>query len=114
MKKFACVALMLFMGSAAWAGKSTSPATLQDVQPTNFPPAKKKHQQYDFSVQTAGKNYQCRTPDDKKIDATQFVVGSSITFISDGRNGEIKTAQGKSAKCTITRVADAATPAPAQ
>jgi site-specific DNA recombinase len=68
---------------------------------------KKKHQQYDFTVLTTVKSYSCRTPDNKTINATDFVVGSPVTFTSNGKNGEIRTQQGKSAKCLITRVADA-------
>jgi hypothetical protein len=114
-KRFGCIALLLLLaGSTAFAAKSIEQATLQDLQPTNFAVAKKKHQQYDFSILTAGRSYGCRTPDDKKINATDFVVGSTITFVSNGRNGEVKTSQGKSAKCMITRVADAPAQAPAQ
>jgi hypothetical protein len=118
MKKSGCVLLALFflmtVGPVAHASKQTEQATLQDVQPTNYAVEKKKHQQYDFTVFTAGKSYSCRTPDNKTINATDFVVGSTITFISNGKNGEIKTQQGKSAKCLITRVADAPAQAPAQ
>jgi hypothetical protein len=112
MKKFGCIALIMLTGSAAWAAKQTGPATLQDVQPTNFAVEKKKHQQYDFTIATAGKTYSCRTPDNKSINATDFVVGSSITFVSNGKNGEVKTSQGKSAKCLITRVQDNSAPTP--
>ncbi len=95
---------MILTGSAALASRRTDQATLQNLQPTNFAVAKKQHQQYDFSVATAGRSYQCRTPENKKINATDFIVGSLVTFTSSGRNGEVKTMQGKSAKCMITRV----------
>jgi hypothetical protein len=101
-----CIALSMFAGATAYASKRTDPATLSDVQATNFGPAKKKHQQYDFSVLAAGRSYSCRTSEDKSTNATDFVVGSSITFISNGKNGEIETPNGKKAKCTITRVQD--------
>ena len=114
MKKFGSAALMILMATAAWAGKQTETATLQNVEPTNFAVQKKQHQQYDFTIATAGKSYSCRTPENKSINATDFVVGTQITFISDGKNGQVKTQQGKSAKCLITRVADASAPAPAQ
>jgi hypothetical protein len=112
MKKFVLMALIMLIGSAAFAEKRTEPGTIQDLQPTNFAVAKKQHQQYDFSILSAGRSYGCRTPENKKINATDFVVGSSITFISNGKNGEVKTPQGKSANCMITRVAD--TPGPGQ
>jgi hypothetical protein len=101
-----CIALSMLLGTAAFASKRTDTATLSDVQATNFAPAKKKHQQYDFSIQTAGRSYACRTSADKSTNATDFIVGSSVTFISNGKNGEIETANGKKAKCTITRVQD--------
>ncbi len=89
---------------AALAEKVAEQATLRDVQPTNFAVAKKKHQQYDFTVVTASRSYSCRTPDNKKINATDFPVGSTITFTSSGRNGEVVTPSDKKAKCMITRV----------
>jgi hypothetical protein len=89
---------------AGLAEKRTEPATLKDLQPTNFAVAKKKHQQYDFTVLTASRNYSCRTPENKKINATDFPVGSSIMFTSSGRNGEVVTSFDKKAKCMITRV----------
>jgi hypothetical protein len=106
MKKFGYIALIALLGSTAFAEKRTEPGNLQDVQPTNFAVAKKKHQQYDFSIVTSSRSYGCRTPDNKKIDATKFVVGAPITFTANGKNGEVKTASGQSTKCLITRVAD--------
>jgi hypothetical protein len=116
MRKFGYIALIALLGTTAFAEKRTEQGTIQDLQPTNFAVAKKQHQQYDFSIATTTHSYGCRTPENKKLDATQFVVGSSVTFIANGRNGEVKTAQGKSAKCLITRVADNSTspPAPTQ
>ena len=107
MKRLLCISLAAFSISPVWAAKRTDQATLSDVQATNFGPAKKKHQQYDFSVATADRSYSCRTADNKSINATDFVVGSTVTFVSNGKKGEIKTANGKSAHCTITRVQDA-------
>jgi hypothetical protein len=108
MKKLACIVLlMLVTGPVGFAAKRTEQATLKDVQPTNYGPAnKKKRQQYDFSILVPGRSYQCRTLDNKTINATNFVVGSTVTFISNGKNGEVETAEGKKAKCTITRVAN--------
>jgi hypothetical protein len=109
MKKLGCIAVMVLIGSTAFAAKHVDQATLQDLQPTNFAPAKKKHQQYDFTVATADRSYQCRTPDSKSTNATDFQVGSTVTFTSSGKSGKIKTVSGKEAKCTITRVADLGT-----
>jgi hypothetical protein len=106
MRKFASIALLAMLGTAAFAEKRVEPGTIQDLQPTNYAVAKKQHQQFDFSITTANHTYECRTPENKKLDATQFVVGSSVTFTANGRNGEVKTGAGKTAKCLITRVAD--------
>jgi hypothetical protein len=106
MKKFACIAWIAMMATSALADKLTAPGTIQDLQPTNYAVAKKQHQQFDFSIVTANHSYGCRTPENKKLDATQFVVGSPVTFAANGRNGEVKSSKGKSAKCLITRVAD--------
>ena len=108
MKQIAAFALILIsLGPAAFAEKFAEQATIRDVQPTNFGAARKKHQQYDFSILTAGRNYQCRTSEDKSFNATDFVVGSTVTFVSNGKKGEVKAANGKNAKCTITRVENA-------
>jgi hypothetical protein len=105
MRRIGYLALMAVMAiPGAFGAKSTEQATLKDLQPTNFAVAKKKHQQYDFTVATASRSYSCRTPEDKKINATDFLVGSTITFTSSGRNGEVITPQNKKAKCMITRV----------
>ncbi|AXC11804.1 hypothetical protein ACPOL_2482 [Acidisarcina polymorpha] len=110
MKKFGYFALIaVLLGTSAFAEKQTNQATLRDVQPTNFGPAKKKHQQYDLSILVPGRSYQCRTPDNRNFNATDFLVGSMITFTANGKSGEVKTAAGKKEKCTITRVEDAPT-----
>jgi len=107
MRNFAYIALMaMVVGTSAIAEKITAPGTIQDLPPTNYAVAKKQHQQFDFSIVTANHSYGCRTPENKKLDATQFVVGSAVTFTANGRNGEVKTEKGKTAKCLITRVAD--------
>jgi hypothetical protein len=104
MKKLLWFALIVLMGAPVWAAKTAAPGTIRDLQATNFAPGKKKHQQYDFSIQTASGNYQCRTSEKKSTNATNFPIGSAITFVSSGQKGEVKTATGKSAKCTITQV----------
>ncbi len=109
MKRFAWIALVALLRTTAFAEKVTEQGTIQDLQPTNFAVEKKKHQQFDFSIVTPGHSYACRTPDNKSLNASDFVVGSPVTFIANGKNGEVKTPKGKSAKCLITRVADAPT-----
>jgi len=111
MKKYAYFALIAMLATAAFAEKRVEPGTIQDLQPTNYAVARKKHQQFDFSIATATHTYGCRTQENKKLDATQFVVGSSVTFTANGRNGEVRSSTGKTAKCLITRVADNFPPA---
>jgi hypothetical protein len=106
MKRLGYIALIALVAASAFAAKVTEQGTIQDLQPTNFAVAKKQHQQYDFSIVTSSRSYGCRTAENKTLNATDFVVGSTVTFISNGKNGEVKTPQGKSAKCLITRVAD--------
>jgi hypothetical protein len=107
MKRIAYFGLIAaLMGTAAFAEQHTDQATLKDLQPTNFDVAKKQHQQYDFTLLTANRSYSCRTPANKKIDATRFLVGSTVTFVSNDKNGEVKTTDGKTVKCLITRVAE--------
>lgn len=104
MRKFASIAIIVLMGLPAMAAKRTDTGIIRDVQPTNFAPAKKKHQQYDFSIDTVVNSYQCRTSQDHSVNATDFPVGSSVDFIVNGKDAEIKTPTRKSAKCRITRV----------
>jgi hypothetical protein len=104
MKRFGSIALLLGMVSTALAAKYTAPATLRDVQPTNAPAVDKHHQQFDLFLATASSTYTCRTPAEKSMNATDFVVGSPVTFVFSGKNGEVKTSAGKKAKCLIVRV----------
>jgi len=104
MKKLASIAIIVLMGLPALAAKQKNTGIIKDLQPTNFAPAKKKHQQYDFSIDTVVNSYQCRTSQDHSTNATNFPVGSSVDFIIDGHDAEIKTPTRKSAKCRITRV----------
>lgn len=106
--KFALIGCIAMTTSSVWAAKTSVPATIKDLQPTNFSVSKKKHQQYDFSIQTTSTNYQCRTSQDKSLNATDFPVGTEITFTFDGPKGQIKTTNNKSTKCTITRVNNSA------
>lgn len=101
-------ALIVAMALPSFAAKKVSgTTTLKDCQPANTPDNNKKdktHQTYDLSFDAEGKNYTCRTPPDKSMDATDFVVGSSINYEVDGQKATIKTSEGKKLKCTVVRV----------
>lgn len=106
MKKIAALATIALLGLPAFAAnKITDTAVIRDVQATNFAPAKKKHQQYDFTLDTVNNSYQCRTAADHSLNATDFPVGTSVNLTVKGKDAEIKTPNKKSAKCRITRVA---------
>lgn len=108
MKRFT-TALFILAATAAWGATTQQPATLKDVQPTNTPTMKKAHQQFDFTLSTGTSDYTCRTPSNKKINPTDFVVGSSVTFQVSGKHGEVKTQAGKKASCDMVRVGQAGT-----
>jgi hypothetical protein len=108
MKRLGWVVLLLVAGGSACLAKTmTDQGTLRDVQPTTPPEVKKKHQQYDFSIATTDRNYTCRTPAGKNINVTDFVVGTPVVFQFGGKNGEVKTPEGKKVKCLIVRVENA-------
>jgi hypothetical protein len=51
----------------------------------------------------------CRTKENTKIKATDFVVGSDMTYEVNGNKGKVKVSNGKQVDCTIVRVANAQT-----
>lgn len=55
----------------------------------------------------SGKDYTCRTKGSAKIKATDFVVGSDMTYEVNGNKGKVKISNGKKVDCTIVRVANA-------
>lgn len=98
------VALMIAVSASA-ASKETGSTTLKDVQPAGQK-AKKHKQQYDLSfIGSTGTDYTCRTSEKDDVKATDLVVGSGATYEVKGDKGKLKTAAGKSYKCTIVRVA---------
>jgi hypothetical protein len=100
--------IMMFALCAAAGTKEKGKVALKDIQPAGVTDKKHKHQQYDLSfTTTAGKDYTCRTPENASIKATDFAVGSSISYEVNGNKGKIKTEAGKNVDCTIVRVADA-------
>ena len=99
-------AILLTAGAFA-AKKDSGSTTLKDFQPAGTTDKKHKKQQYDLTFDTAKSEYTCRTHENEKVQATQFVVGSSVSYTVNGNKGEVKSTQsGKSVKCTVVRVAD--------
>lgn len=94
--------------SAVAGSKDSGKTTLKDIQPAGTTDKKHKNQQYDLSFVTqSGKNYTCRTLEKTKMKATDFIVGSDLSYEVNGNKGKVKTSNGKQVDCTIVRVANA-------
>jgi len=101
------VILLVLLVSVGVAGtKESGSTTLKDVQPAGTTDKQHKKQQYDLTFAGSKNEYTCRTNENQKMQATQFVVGSPIAFSVNGNKGDVKSTQsGKSVKCTLVRVA---------
>ena len=97
-------AILLTAGAFA-AKKDSGSTTLKDFQPAGTTDKKHKKQQFDLSFSTAKNEYTCRTNENQSVKATDFVVGSTIGYKINGNKGEVKSASGKNATCTLVRVA---------
>jgi uncharacterized protein YcfJ len=117
MRKRDTIALFILAAAmtAAAGSKIEGTAALKDFQPTGTTDKKThKHQQYDLSFAAMGKLYTCRSVEKESLKATDFVVGSDVTYQINGDKGKVKDARGKEVECTIMRVAEVPTaPAPA-
>ena len=110
MRMIMIFAIGLMLSITALAGSKDSGKTiLKDFQPAGTADKNHKNLQYDLSFVTqSGKEYMCRTKD-TKIKATDFVVGSDMTYEVSGNKGKVKVSNGKKVDCTIVRVANAST-----
>lgn len=88
--------------------KDVGKTKLKDLQPAGTTDKDNKNQQFDFSFSASGKDYTCRTSEKTKIKATDFVVGSDLSYEVDGNKGKLKSSSGKKVDCSIVRVAEAA------
>ncbi len=115
-KTLALVVLGLFLTAmASAANKESGSTTLKDVQPAGTTDKKHKKQQFDLSFAGSKNEYTCRTNENQKVNATDWVVGSSISYKVSGTKGEVKnTESGKNVKCMVVRVAAVTTPAATQ
>jgi len=108
MRKLLSLALLItaLASVGVAANKESGSSTLKDVQPAGTTDKQHKKQQFDLTFATTKNEYTCRTNENQKVQATQFVVGSPITYTVNGNKGDVKSTQsGKNAKCTIVRVA---------
>src|ERR1700752_4495992 len=83
------------------ADKIKADTTLKEVQPPGVKDPDQKHQVYDLFFDAQGKTYTCRTDSGKSMNATDFVVGSSIHLELDGNKAKIKTRDNKKVECEI-------------
>ena len=106
-KTIALAAVVVLAAILAMAANKESGTTiLKDVRPAGTTDKKHKKQQYDLSFATAKNDYTCRTNENEKVNATDWVVGSSISYNINGNKGQVKNASsGKNVKCTVVRVA---------
>jgi hypothetical protein len=99
------LALMLFCSLPAMAGdKQKGAATLKDFQPAGTTDKNQKKQLFDLTFDTAGNEYVCRTKNDDKVKATEWPVGSNITFELDDDKAKLKSDRGKKVECKVVRV----------
>lgn len=99
--------IVLFLAILALAAnKESGNTTLKDVQPAGTTDKKHKKQQFDLTFTGSKNDYTCRTNENQKVQGTDFVVGTSVTYKINSNKGQVKsTSSGKSAKCTLVRVA---------
>jgi hypothetical protein len=110
-KRNLAIVFLLVTALPAFAGhKTEGRTTLKDMQPTGGTDKEHKHTAYDLTFGAEGKNYTCRTDYHKSINATDFVVGTEMTYKIDDQKVKIKSAQNKELECKIVRVEAAPTP----
>jgi hypothetical protein len=101
---YCAVLLVVLYVPFAMAEKEKGITALKDVQPAGTTDEKNKNQQFDFSFDVSGMSYVCRTSHKTKLKATDFVVGTNLTYELDEHEGKLKNASGKQVKCTVVRV----------
>jgi len=87
----------------SFADKFKTETTLKEVQPAGVKTKDDKHQVYDLFFEAQGKTYTCRTNPKKSMNATDFVVGSSLRVELDGNKAKLKTQENKKVECEIVR-----------
>jgi hypothetical protein len=110
MRELATIALLAAAMTVPALADNTSAgdSTLKDSQPAgvgNKHDKHQKHQVYDLTFDAAGNEYICRTNPDKSMNATDFVVGSGIHYVIDGKKVKISTPNNKKVGCEVVRVA---------
>ncbi|MGB6193648.1 MAG: hypothetical protein WBF42_14360 [Terracidiphilus sp.] len=97
--------ILIAAATAAAGSKLKGSGTLKDLQPAGTTDAKDhKNQQYDLIFVAAANQYVCRTEEKTKLRATDFVVGSAISYEIDKDKVKLKSSSGKETKCIVVRV----------
>jgi len=106
-KSLALFVIVLFFGILALAAdKESGSTTLTNVQPAGTTDKQHKKQQFDLTFSSSKNEYTCRSNENQKVQATDFVVGTTVNYKIDGNKGQVKsTSSGKNVKCTLVRVA---------
>ena len=94
----------LFATFPAFAAKLKGNTTLKDSQTAGVKDKEHKHQAYDLSFDAGGKSYTCRTDSGKSMNATDFVVGTSMKYELDGDKAKLESSEGKKVECKVVRV----------
>jgi len=107
MRRMIELTLLTMLSLPVIAGnKDSGTATPKEAQPAGTTNKKQKRQRYDVSFASAsGKEYTCRTGEMTSVKATDFVVGSNVTYEVNGDKSKVKTAAGKQVSCTAVRAA---------
>ena len=101
---YCAVLLLVLCVPYAMAKKEKGTTTLKDAQPAGTTDKKNKNQQFDFSFDASGMSYVCRTSHKNEVKATDFVVGTNLTYELDEHKGKLKNASGEQVKCNVVRV----------
>jgi hypothetical protein len=86
------------------AEKLKGSVPLKDLQTTGMKDKSHKHQAYDLFFETQGTSYTCRTDSNKSVNATDFVVGTTLRYEIDGDKASLWSPQNKKVECRIVRV----------
>ena len=88
----------------SFAAKIKGDTTLKDSQTAGIKDKDHKHQAYDLFFDAGGKSYTCRTDSNKSMNATEFVVGSTLKYEIDDDKVKLETPAGKKVGCKVVRV----------
>jgi hypothetical protein len=103
-KGYPIAMLVLMTALPAMAAKFKGRTVLKDVNPTGVSDKDHKHQQYDLFFTSTDKQYTCRTDGKHSMNATDFVVGTTMKYEVNGKKGKLTNPDGKDVDCKIVRV----------